>query len=147
MTMPELAAMNQTMSDKLLAEPAQPLVEGGYALRAVYTRGRRSGERRVTPLAVVRCRDRLYLVAPDRGRAWVRNLEADPACVVATADGAEERVAVPAPSGEAAQVVSAYLRSMRVPWALRAFPVAADAGLEEITAHLGSIAVFRLDER
>jgi deazaflavin-dependent oxidoreductase (nitroreductase family) len=143
--MPDLVAMNATMSRKILAEPAQPLVENGYALRVVHTTGRRSGERRSTPLGVVQIDARLYLVSPDRGRAWVRNLDADPACTLAP--GGDGRIAVPAPPEEAAPAISAYLKAMQVPWALRAFPVGPEAGLEEITAHLDTIAVYRLDPR
>jgi deazaflavin-dependent oxidoreductase (nitroreductase family) len=143
--MPDLVAMNATMSQKILAEPAQPLVENGYALRVVHTTGRRSGERRATPLGAVQIDGRLYLISPDRSRAWVRNLDAEPACTLAP--GADERTAVPAPAAEAAPAVSAYLRAMQVPWALRAFPVGPEASLEEITAHLHSIAVYRLDPR
>ena len=145
MTMPDLVAMNATMSQKILAGPAQPLVENGYALRVVHTTGRRSGERRSTPLGVVQVDGRLYLISPDRGRAWVRNLDADPACTIAPGD--DDRVAVPAPPAEAAPAISAYLTAMQVPWALRAFPVGPEASLDEITAHLGSIAVYRLDPR
>jgi deazaflavin-dependent oxidoreductase (nitroreductase family) len=143
--MPDLVAMNATMSQKILAEPAQPLVENGYALRVVHTTGRRSGERRATPLGVVQIDGRLYLISPDRGRAWVRNLDADPACTLAP--GSDERTAVPAPPEEAAPAISAYLTAMRVPWALQAFPVGPEASLAEITAHLDTIAVYRLDPR
>ncbi len=144
-TMPDLVAMNATMSQKILAEPAQPLVESGYALRVVLTTGRRSGEQRSTPVGVVQIDGLLYLISPDRSRAWVRNLDADPACVLAP--GEDERSAVPAPAEQAAPAISAYLEAMQVPWALRAFPVGPEASLEEITAHLGSIAVYRLDPR
>lgn len=143
--MPDLVAMNATMSRKILDEPAQPLIEGGYALRVLHTTGRRSGERRTTPLGVVQIDGELHLISPDRGRAWVRNLEADPACELAPGD--DPRTAVAAPPETAAPAISAYLRAMRVPWALRAFPVTPEAGIEEITAHLHSIAVFRLDPR
>lgn len=144
MTMPDLVAMNASMSEKILTDPAQPYVEGGYALRVVHTTGRRSGQRRTTPLGIVQVDGRLYLVTPDRSRAWVANIDADPAVVLDPGDDA--RTAVPAPAAEAAPVVSAYLRSMQVPWALRAFPVGPQAGPEEITAHLDTIAVYRLDE-
>lgn len=145
MTMPDLVAMNASMSRKILDEPAQPLVEGGYALRVVHTTGRRSGERRATPLGVVQIDGALYLISPDRSRAWVRNLEADPACDLGPGD--DPRTAVPAPPEEAAPAISAYLTAMQVPWALRAFPVSPEASLDEITAHLDTIAVYRLDPR
>jgi deazaflavin-dependent oxidoreductase (nitroreductase family) len=145
MTAPDLVAMNAAMSTRILAEPPQPLVEGGYALRVVRTTGRSSGSPRTTPLGVVQHDGALYLVSPDPGRDWVRNLSADPACVLDPGDDA--RTAVPAPPEQAAPVVSAYLRAMTQPWALRAFPVGPEASLEEITAHLDGMAVLRLDPR
>ena len=135
--------MNTTMTDKILAEPTHPYREGGYALRVVRTTGRRSGQRRSTPLGVVQVDGDLYLISPDRGRDWVRNLEKDPHLVLDP--GGEPRTAVAAKPAQAAPAVSAYLRSMRVPWALRAFPVGPEAGLAEITEHLATIAVYRLD--
>ncbi len=143
--MPDLVAMNATMSQQILAEPAQPLVEHGYALRVVRTTGRRSGERRSTPIGVVQIDGRLYLISPDRGRAWVHNLDADPDCTLDP--GNDHRTAVTAPPEEAAPAISAYLKAMQVPWALRAFPVGPEASLDEITAHLDSIAVYRLEPR
>ena len=145
MTAPDLAAMNATMSERILAGPPQPFTEGGYVLRVLRTTGSRSGLPRTTPLGVVQHRGGLYLVSPDPRRAWVRNLAAAPACVLDP--GADPRTAVPAPPEEAAPVVSSYLRAMNQPWALREFPVPQDASLEEITAHLGTMAVLRLDPR
>ncbi|MFC4945256.1 nitroreductase/quinone reductase family protein [Pseudonocardia sp. GCM10023141] len=147
MTAPDLVAMNQAMSARLQAAPAQPLVQGGYALRAVRTTGRRSGTSRTTPLAVVQLDGREYLVSPDPTRAWVRNLEAEPACELVSADETVQRTAVRAAAAEAAPVISAYLRSMQVPWALRAFPVPAEASIAEITEHIATIVTFRLDPR
>jgi len=140
---PDLVAMNAAMTDKILEEPAQPYREGGYALRVARTTGRRSGQQRSTPLGVVQVDGVLYLVSPNRGRDWVRNLEGDPHLVLDP--GGDPRTAVPAEPGQAARAVSAYLRSMRAPWALRAFPVGPDAGLAEIVDHLDTIAVYRLD--
>ena len=59
--------------------------------------------------------------------------------------GGDPRAAVAAEPAQAARAVSAYLRSMRAPWALRAFPVGPDAGLAEIVDHLDTIAVYRLE--
>ena len=135
--------MNAAMADKILDEPAQPYQEGGYALRVVRAKGRRSGQQRSTPLGVVQVDGTLYLVSPARDRDWVRNLESNPHLVLDP--GGDPRTAVAAEPGQAAHAVSAYLRSMRTPWALRAFPVGADAELAEIVDHLDSIAVYRLD--
>ena len=98
-----------------------------------------------TPLGVVQVDGALYLISPDRGRDWVRNLDRDPRLVLDP--GEDARTAVGAPPDEAARAVAAYLRSMRTPWALRAFPVDADAGLVEIANHLDTIAVYRLERQ
>jgi hypothetical protein len=142
---PDLVAMNAAMTDKILEESVHPYREGGYALRVVRTTGRHSGQQRSTPLGVVQVDGALYLISPDRGRDWVRNLERDPCLVLEP--GEDARIAVGAPPDEAARAVAAYLRSMRTPWALRAFPVDPDAGLAEITNHLDTIAVYRLERR
>ncbi len=137
--------MNATMADKILHEAVQPYRDGGYALRVVRTTGRRSGQQRYTPLGVVQVDGALYLISPDLGRDWVRNLDADPHLVLDP--GTDARTAVGVPPDEAARAVAAYLRSMRVPWALRAFPVGPEAGPAEIRGHLDMIAVYRLDPR
>ncbi len=143
MPRPDLAAMNTAMVDKILVEPPQPFVKGGYALRVVRTTGRRSGTLHATPLGVVERDGALYLVTPDRGRDWFRNIEANPALTLDPGDDA--RTAVPAPAAEAARAVATYLRSMQVPWALRAFPIGPQASLDEIAEHLDTIGVYRLD--
>lgn len=86
---PDLVALNATMTDTILDGPPQPLVDGGYALRVLYTTGRRSGRRRPVPTGVVVLGDRRYLVCPDPRRDWARNLAADPRCVIASRDGEE----------------------------------------------------------
>jgi len=145
MNAPDLVAMNAGMVDRILAGPAQPYPDGGYALRVVRTTGRRTGTQRATPLGVVRVDDLLYLVTPDRSRAWARNIDAD-AAVVLDPDG-DARTAVPAPPEQAVPAIAAYLRAMQVPWALKAFPVGPDDGPETIAEHLDTIAVYRLDPR
>ena len=83
--------MNAAVIERIHAEPAVPIDEGEHALRVVTTRGRRSGEPRALPLGVLRHDGRLYLVSPDAGRDWVRNLRADPSCEVA-GGGARARI-------------------------------------------------------
>jgi len=92
---------------------------------------------------VVQVDGALYLLSPNRGRDWVRNLDADPHLVLDP--GGDPRTAVAAEPGLAARAVSANLRSMRAPWALRAFPIGPDAELAEIVDHLDTIAVYRLE--
>ena len=143
MNAPDLAAMNAGMTQRLLSTPPQPYVDGSHALRVVHTVGRRSGQRRSTPLGVLQLDGRRYLVSPVRARDWCRNLDADPAVVIDPGD--EHHRAVPVAGDEAARAVAAYLAATTTPWALTAFPVAPDADVAEIVAHLDAMAVYRLD--
>jgi deazaflavin-dependent oxidoreductase (nitroreductase family) len=141
----DVRAVNEQMVGRLLSVVGEPVPDGGYGLRVVETRGRGSGQPRRVPLAVVRRAERWYLVSPVRSRDWVRNLLADPACAVLDGAGRTDLRAEPA-GGEAAAVVAQYLRSMTVPWAISAFPVAQDASEDDIAAHLDGMAVFALRE-
>ncbi|ADJ46249.1 hypothetical protein AMES_4424 [Amycolatopsis mediterranei S699] len=140
----DVRAMNAEMTAKLIDAPAEPPPEGGYALRVVETRGRRTGEPRRVPLAVVARDGGQYLVSPVRDRDWVENLLATPECALLSDGRREECRADPAGGGEAAGVVAAYLAAMSVPWAIRAFPVPQDATPAQILEHLPGMAVFRL---
>ncbi|QKV81027.1 nitroreductase family deazaflavin-dependent oxidoreductase [Amycolatopsis sp. Hca4] len=136
--------MNAEMTAKLIDAPAEAPPEGGYALRVVETRGRRTGEPRRVPLAVVAREGRHYLVSPVRDRDWVENLLATPECALLSDGRREDRRADEIGGEEAAAVVAAYLAAMSVPWAIRAFPVPQDATPEQILEHLPGMAVFRL---
>ncbi|QUQ65580.1 F420H(2)-dependent quinone reductase [Kutzneria sp. CA-103260] len=141
----EIRAINARMVAQLLAEQPQPLAEGQHAVRVLESSGRASGQPRRTPLGVTQVEGCHYLVSPDRGRDWVRNLAAEPRCALVTLDGPQPQIAVPVTGPEAAAAIGTYLSTMRVPWAVRAFPVAPDSTREQILAHLDTIAVFRLD--
>jgi deazaflavin-dependent oxidoreductase (nitroreductase family) len=136
--------MNAEMTAKLIDAPAGPPPEGGYALRVVETRGRRTGEPRRVPLAVVALDGGRYLVSPVRNRDWVENLLAAPECALLSGGHREDHRADPVGGEEAASVVAAYLAAMSVPWAIRAFPVPQDATPAQILEHLPGMAVFRL---
>ncbi|WP_410586574.1 nitroreductase family deazaflavin-dependent oxidoreductase [Amycolatopsis sp. lyj-23] len=140
----DVRAMNAEMAAKLIEAPAEPPPEGGYALRVVETRGRRSGEPRRVPLAVVARDGGQYLVSPVRDRDWVENLLATPGCALLSGGRREDRRADEIGGEEAAAVVATYLAAMSVPWAIRAFPVPQDAGAGQILEHLPGMAVFRL---
>ncbi|MEU4254026.1 nitroreductase family deazaflavin-dependent oxidoreductase [Amycolatopsis sp. NPDC026612] len=140
----DVRAMNAEMTANLIEAPAEPPPEGGYALRVVETRGRRTGAPRRVPLAVVARDGAHYLVSPVRDRDWVVNLLATPECALLSGGRREERRAEPVDGVEAAEVVASYLAAMSVPWAIRAFPVPQDATLGQILGHLPGMAVFRL---
>ena len=61
--------------------PVHPYAEGGYVLRVVRIRGRRTGRLREVPLAVTLLEGTRWLCAPDRlSRDWVQNLAAAGEC-------------------------------------------------------------------
>ena len=142
----QVREMNRSMVERVVAMPAEEPAEGGYALRVVQTRGRRSGEPRRTPVAIVRHGGRDHLVSPDLGRDWVRNLGEDPGATILSADEARSVTAVRVDADEGAPVVVAYLAAMTVPWAVSAFPVEPGAPVATVREHMDTIAVFRLDE-
>ena len=143
----EIAAMNATMTERVLGMPGTPVPDGGYALRVLRTRGRRSGAPRSTPVGVVGRDGGEYVVSPVGTRDWVRNLRADPECTLCSGEGSSERRAVEPGAAEAGAVVVTYLRALDQPWALQAFPVPAGASADDVAVHLDTIAVFRLDGR
>ncbi|MFD4668655.1 nitroreductase/quinone reductase family protein [Lentzea sp. NPDC058450] len=137
--------LNAQMIEQILANPAQAVADGGYGLRVVEMRGRRSGRPHRTPLGLTQVGGRQYLVCPDRERDWARNLRAHAECTLLAGGEQQSRSAVPVDGEEAAIVVSVYLAAVKAPWALRAFPVAPGSSTAEIERHLGAMAVFRLD--
>jgi hypothetical protein len=134
---------NAAMADCIAAMPAQPLREGGYALRVLEVPGRRSGRILQVPLAVVLLGGNRYLVSPTRDRAWARNLLAAGTGNV-VAGGERERVRAVAVDdvGEAVAVLRVYVQGLT--FAARQFPFAADDPAERVRAAVPSTAVFRL---
>jgi deazaflavin-dependent oxidoreductase (nitroreductase family) len=136
--------LNRMMVERLRGAGPMPSASGRpYELRVVRTTGRRSGQERPVPLAVVHHDAGRYLVAPDARRDWVANLDAHPRCAVETADGADEVAARRICGPAAARVVSAYGKAATGP-ARAAFPFGDDADLDEVEAVLDRMAVFEL---
>lgn len=78
----------------------------------------------------------------------MKNLLADPECVVASRDAREPRRAeLLAASERIAQVVATYIRLMNAPWALAQFPFPADATIATIEQVADRVAVFELTGR
>lgn len=130
---------------RLLAHPPEPLAEDGLALRILETRGRASGRSRYTPLGVLQSGGSWWLIAPERGRDWVRNLLAHPGCAVMAGNQYHARNAVPIEDRQGAVIVARYLSVASAPWARQAFPVGPNTAEVEIVAHMPAMAVFRLD--
>lgn len=137
--------LNTRMVMRLLGAAPDPVAEGGFALRVVQTRGRRTGRPRRTPVGVTQRGGHWYLVSPNPRRDWVRNLAADPACRLLAGEDRQDRHATPIGGAEAAEAVATYLSVVPESAALWAFPFPAGASTTEIAAHLDTIAVFRLD--
>jgi hypothetical protein len=135
---------NQSMLERIRSSEPAPYQDGGYVLRVLTVPGRRSGQPRSSPIAVVQYGGRHYLCAPNRRRDWVRNLLAAGWGLVEGDDPARHE-AVLIESPEAAEVVASYLgvlNQRRRPSTEWPFP--GDAPAAEIRAHLGEIAVFQL---
>ena len=140
----ELRQLNDSMADRILSAPDQPLVEGGYALRVLETAGRSSGRPRRTPVGLVQLSGQYFVVAPDQQRDWVRNLDAHRTCRLLTSNAQTSHAAEPVTGPEGAEVVATYLRAMQAPWVWQSFSVPEDASADEIRPRMEALAVFRL---
>lgn len=141
----EYRESNRRMAEAILAAPPSPYAEGGYVRRVVEIRGRRSGQVVAVPIAVITLEGRQHLVSPTRDRNWVKNLIAEPECVVVSRDSRETRRAeMLTHLQRIAQVTSTYLRLMNAPWAVAQFPFPADATITMIERAADQVAVFEL---
>lgn len=132
------------MVKRLTSSPPVPLVEGGYALRALQTLGRRSGRARWTPVGVLQHNGRSYLVCPDRTRDWAQNLLADQSCLVQAGTEQAWCQAIEVKGDEAVDSIGAYLSVVRMPWARHAFGLGDDPDRAQIGAASSRMAIFRL---
>lgn len=112
---------------------------GTYLLTA---RGRRTGAPYSTPVTLVENGDGRWLVAPYGAVGWVRNVRAAGRVTLTRGRRSEDLRADEIGGGDAARVLQAYLRKVRV--VRRYFDAAPDSPLEAFTAELASHPVFRL---
>ena len=131
------------MLARIRGGPLQPHREGGYVLRILSTPGRRTGEPRTWPIAVIQWRGHHYVCAPNRRRDWVRNLLAAGWCAV-EGEQPERHEATLVETPEAAEAVASYLNSLQRRSPSSAWPFPRDAPPGQIRPHLGEIAVFEL---
>jgi hypothetical protein len=131
----------ELMLARIRSAAPEPYREGGYVLRVLSVPGRRTGQPRPWVIAVVQRDGERYVCAPNRQRDWVRNLLAAGWCTVEGEEPARHDVTL-IETGEAAEVVAAYLRGLGRPSTMWPFP--SDAPAAEIREHLHEIAVFRL---
>jgi deazaflavin-dependent oxidoreductase (nitroreductase family) len=141
---PDLRAMNDQMVQRLLTGAVTPLPPDGYTLRVLEVTGRHTAEPRRTPVGLLDHGGTHHLVCPDRRRDWPRNLVAARRCAVLAGAERTEYAVTEVTGREAAEVVSAYLTVVTVPWARSAFGVDADASVSQIQSELDRMAVFRL---
>jgi deazaflavin-dependent oxidoreductase (nitroreductase family) len=93
---------------------ATPLLRAGVkiSINALLTvRGRKSGQPRTTPLAVVELKGQRYLIAAFGIVDWVRNLRAAGAATLTRGRRSEAITVVELPPGEAALILKACLAS------------------------------------
>ncbi|HEY0932814.1 MAG TPA: nitroreductase/quinone reductase family protein [Trebonia sp.] len=142
----EYRESNRRMAGSILAAEPAPYTDGGYVRRVLEIRGRVSGKAHLVPIAVITLAGSRYVVSPVRQRNWVRNLQADPRCIVRSRDTGEPvRATFLDDNGRVAEVVSTYIALMNAPWAVAQFPFPADAGRAQIEAAAAGVAVFHLD--
>jgi hypothetical protein len=132
---------NQFMMDKIRNDGPAPYQEGRYVLRVMSVPGRRTGKRRMLPIAISMVAGDRYLCAPNRRRDWVRNLLAAGECEI-EGDPAPRYLTVLVEDDTAAVAVHTYLSRLGRTSAEWPFP--AGASVPEIAQHVTEIAVFRL---
>jgi hypothetical protein len=137
------ATSNATMATKILSMPVQPYRDGGYVVRVLEVRGRRTGIRRQVPIAVIQLDGARFLVSPRADRSWARNLAADGRCALTSGEGCETYRASPAEPAIAVQVLRTYVAQLR--WASAQFPFPDGASPDLIREHLDQVAVFHLE--
>jgi deazaflavin-dependent oxidoreductase (nitroreductase family) len=133
---------NEFMLARIRSSEPAPYQEGGYVLRVLTVPGRRTGQLRSCPIAVVQRDGQHYLCGPNRRRDWVRNLLAAGWGTVEGDEPARHQATL-IESPEAAEVVAAYLGRLGRPSTMWPFP--SDAPAAQIRQHLTEIAVLRLD--
>lgn len=87
---------------------------GPAGMHLLTVRGRKSGLPRTTPVNLITCQGRRWLVAPYGEVAWVRNVRAAGEVELRRAGTAEHCLAREAAAGEAVPVLRSYLRQLRL---------------------------------
>ncbi len=106
------------------------------------TRGRRSGERRTTPVTIIEVNGSRWLVAPYGSVGWVHNLRARPTAVISRGVTEETVDVFEVGPEDAAPVLQHYLETVSIvrPY----FDVTHESSLADIAAEAGQHPVFRL---
>ncbi len=134
---------NAQMAAKILSMPDQPFRDEDYVLRVAEIRGRTSARPIQVPIAVTLVSGHQYLISPDSGRPWARNLTVIGQCDLLARSSRTHYLASAANPTAAIAALRCYLTKLG--WAAQQFPFAADDSDERIAEQLSKVAVFRLD--
>jgi deazaflavin-dependent oxidoreductase (nitroreductase family) len=107
------------------------------------TRGRRTGQERVTPVNLAELAGQRWLVSPYGEVGWVHNVRATPALRLRRGRRFEALVAHEVDAERAGPVLRHYVRQVSITRPF--FDVAPDAPVEEFVAEAARHPVFRLD--
>ena len=123
------------------------LVHRGMGLKGaaiLEVRGRKSGERRTTPVNPLPLDGERYLLAPRGETEWVRNIRVAGRGTLITKRGRTEFGVVELPDSEKLPIIRAYLKEWA--WEVGAFfdGVGADSSDEQLAAIAGKHPIFRI---
>jgi deazaflavin-dependent oxidoreductase (nitroreductase family) len=113
--------------------------------RVLCVRGRKSGERRCTPVNLLTLRGVRYLVAPRGHTQWVRNLRVAGSGELLLGRRSEPFKAVEVPDSEKMPILRAYLERWKVEVGVFFGGVSADSPDEELRRIAPDHPVFRLE--
>jgi len=120
------------------------MVFGSYPMYLLTVRGRKSGQPRTVPVAIIRRNGKRYVGSPYGIVDWVRNLRAAEEATLTRGRRSETVNATELPKGEAALVLRADIK--RNPFA-RYFGVTAESSLEEFERTTISHPLFVLERK
>ena len=134
-----------TAPRRILNACMMALLRVGIAPRGTYlltTRGRRTGTLRSTPVTIIENTDGRWLVAPYGAVGWAQNVRAAGDLTLSRGRHTDHLLAEEVGNPEAARVLQAYLRQVRVvrPY----FDAAPNSPLEAFAAEASRHPVFRL---
>ena len=118
------------------------IVFGNYPMYLLTVRGRKSGQPRTVPVAIMRRNGKRYVGSPYGRVDWVRNLRAAQEATLTRGRRSETVNATELPTGEAALVLREDVKDGN-PFA-RTYGVTADSSLEEFEQAVASHPLFVL---
>ncbi len=121
------------------------IVIGNYPMYLLTVRGRKSGQPRTVPVAIIRRNGKRYVGSPYGIVDWVRNLRAAGEAILTRGRHSETVNATELPKGEAALVLREDVKDGN-PFA-RYFGVSADSSLEEFEGAAVKHPLFVLERK